>query len=510
MKFLSRGTVAFAVGLLVSTGLATPAHAAETDCVVSIADKSAEEGDTGTSLITFTVTATPDVGVPTGCDGKTISYAFGGGEATKGTGADYTATDDTLTFATATGPRTEEISATIIGDTTIEPDETFTVTLSEPGAGNPDLSIADTTATGTIVNDDFLREGAALTISPTSGPAGTAITVSGTGCEAPTVDVALAASSGQSGSVVAEKKDVAVSGTTDRTFSTTITIPAGSDPALTYTVGAACGSDAYAFKTFDVTAAANVPTGASGYRMVAADGGIFTFGDRVFRGSTGNLRLNKPIVGGATDTSDFDGYWIVASDGGVFTFNAGFFGSLAGQALPAPAVEIEPTSTGKGYWIVLANGKVHNFGDAKHFGDFAGNPLNKPVIGMSVTTTGQGYWIVAQDGGIFSFGDAKFFGSTGNKTLNAPIIDLAPAVDNKGYYLLGADGGVFSFGSADFKGSTGNLKLNAPVVAMLVAPTGAGYWLAASDGGLFTFGAVNFMGSMGGTKLNSPVLDLIN
>ena len=32
--------------------------------------------------------------------------------------------------------------------------------------------------------------------------------------------------------------------------------------------------------------------------------------------------LNKPIVGGATDTSDYDGYWIVASDGGVFTFNA--------------------------------------------------------------------------------------------------------------------------------------------------------------------------------------------
>ena len=251
--------------------------------------------------------------------------------------------------------------------------------------------------------------------------------------------------------------------------------------------------------------------GANGYRMVAADGGIFTFGDRRFHGSTGDLVLNKPIVGGATDISDYDGYWIVASDGGVFTFGAEFHGSLGGQTLPSPAVEIEPTPTGKGYWIVLANGKVYTFGDANFFGDISATRLNKPVIGMSVTPSGQGYWLVAEDGGIFNYGDAEFFGSMGDQKLNAPVIDLAPAVDNDGYYLLGRDGGVFTFGSADFKGSTGSMTLNAPVVAMLVTPSGAGYWLAASDGGIFTFGAgAEFLGSMGGTKLNSPVLDLIN
>jgi hypothetical protein len=252
------------------------------------------------------------------------------------------------------------------------------------------------------------------------------------------------------------------------------------------------------------------PTGGNGYRMVAADGGIFTFGARTFHGSTGDIKLNKPIVGGATDTSDYDGYWIVASDGGIFAFNAEFYGSLGDKQLSAPAVEIEPTPTGRGYFIVLADGTVHPFGDAAFAGDLAGKALNKPIIGMSVTPTGKGYWLVGADGGIFNFGDAGFFGSMGDKKLNSPIIDLAPAVDNNGYYLLGGDGGVFTFGSADFKGSTGDMKLNAPVVAMLVAPTGAGYWLAASDGGLFTFGAVDYLGSMGGTKLNSPVLDLIN
>jgi len=30
---------------------------------------------------------------------------------------------------------------------------------------------------------------------------------------------------------------------------------------------------------------------------VASDGGIFSYGDAVFHGSTGSLTLNKPIVG---------------------------------------------------------------------------------------------------------------------------------------------------------------------------------------------------------------------
>jgi hypothetical protein len=41
---------------------------------------------------------------------------------------------------------------------------------------------------------------------------------------------------------------------------------------------------------------APTPTGA-GYWFVAADGGIFSYGDARFFGSTGDLRLNQPIVG---------------------------------------------------------------------------------------------------------------------------------------------------------------------------------------------------------------------
>jgi hypothetical protein len=41
---------------------------------------------------------------------------------------------------------------------------------------------------------------------------------------------------------------------------------------------------------------AATPTG-DGYWLVAADGGIFTFGDAAFNGSEGGVHLNKPIVG---------------------------------------------------------------------------------------------------------------------------------------------------------------------------------------------------------------------
>ena len=56
-----------------------------------------------------------------------------------------------------------------------------------------------------------------------------------------------------------------------------------------------------------------------GYWLVASDGGVFSFGDATFHGSTGGMTLNKPIVGMAA-TPDGGGYWLVASDGGVFSF----------------------------------------------------------------------------------------------------------------------------------------------------------------------------------------------
>ena len=83
---------------------------------------------------------------------------------------------------------------------------------------------------------------------------------------------------------------------------------------------------------------ATAGTEASGYRLVAADGGVFSFGDASFHGSAGGLHLVAPIVGMAA-TPDGGGYWLVAADGGVFSFgDASFHGSAGGLHLMAPIV----------------------------------------------------------------------------------------------------------------------------------------------------------------------------
>jgi hypothetical protein len=75
-----------------------------------------------------------------------------------------------------------------------------------------------------------------------------------------------------------------------------------------------------------------------GYWLVASDGGIFSYGDATFYGSTGSLQLNRPVVGMAATPSS-QGYWLVASDGGIFNYgDAPFYGSTGGLALRAPVL----------------------------------------------------------------------------------------------------------------------------------------------------------------------------
>ncbi len=63
---------------------------------------------------------------------------------------------------------------------------------------------------------------------------------------------------------------------------------------------------------------AATPTG-KGYWLVASDGGIFSFGDAAFFGSTGAIRAEQADRGHGRD-ADGRGYWLVASDGGIFAF----------------------------------------------------------------------------------------------------------------------------------------------------------------------------------------------
>ena len=244
----------------------------------------------------------------------------------------------------------------------------------------------------------------------------------------------------------------------------------------------------------------------SGYFTVAADGGIFGFGQD-FCGSTGGLVLNKPVVGAAAVPGQ-GGYWLVASDGGVFSFgDAGFFGSTGALHLNAPVVGMAPTPDGQGYWLVASDGGIFSYGDAGFYGSAASAP-GQDIVGMASSPDGQGYWEVSVTGRVFVFGDAVFAGDVSGLHLNGFIVGMTPDPATGGYWLVGSDGGVFSFG-APFFGSTGGLTLNRPVVAMQSSGDGQGYWFVASDGGIFSYGDAPFRGSMGGQHLNAPMVGMV-
>jgi hypothetical protein len=243
----------------------------------------------------------------------------------------------------------------------------------------------------------------------------------------------------------------------------------------------------------------------NGYLTVASDGGIFAFGQD-FCGSTGGIRLNKPVVGMAAVPGQ-GGYWLVASDGGIFNYgDAGFYGSTGSLRLNAPVVGMAATPDGKGYWLVASDGGIFTYGDASFYGSAASIP-GQDIVGMAATPDGQGYWEVSTTGRIFPYGDAVFAGDTTSIHLNGSIVGITPDPVTGGYWLVGSDGGIFAF-NAPFFGSTGNIHLNAPVVSMQSTGDGQGYWFVATDGGIFSYGDAPFRGSMGGQHLNQPMVGM--
>ncbi|TWT49574.1 Calx-beta domain protein [Rubripirellula amarantea] len=106
-----------------------------------------DEGDVDSTAFTFIVTlSTPSTGT------TTVDYAVTGSGSNPADSNDFADTilpSGTVTFAD--GETTQTITVNVTGDTSIEMDEVFTLTLSNPSSGT---SISTATAEGTIRNDD--------------------------------------------------------------------------------------------------------------------------------------------------------------------------------------------------------------------------------------------------------------------------------------------------------------------------------------------------------------------
>jgi kumamolisin len=280
---------------------------------------------------------------------------------------------------------------------------------------------------------------------------------------------------------------------------------------VTLTVSDATGAVGHASFTWHVAALPH------GYWLVGSDGGIFTFGQAAFHGSTGNLQLQRPVVG-MTPTADHQGYWMVATDGGMFAFgDANYYGSLPGlgynpagsglpKALNAPIVAMVASPDGRGYLLVAQDGGVFAFGDAQYHGSCPGIGGCSGAVVAVVPDTGEaGYWAVTQTGHVYPFGNAAHLGQPAG-TLFAPVTGAVASATGHGYLITDIAGDVYAYGDAHVLGGPPFLTPGDGVVGVVADDTGAGYWLASAQGHMFQYGDAPADGSMAGHHLNGPIV----
>ncbi len=118
------------------------------------------EGNSGTTNFLFTASLSA-------ASGQTITVSYQTSNVSAIAGSDYTATSGTLTFAP--GETQKIITVAVIGDTQYEPNETFTVNLSNP----TNVSLNSTAAIGTISNDDPVPTLVVSNVTQSEGNSGT-------------------------------------------------------------------------------------------------------------------------------------------------------------------------------------------------------------------------------------------------------------------------------------------------------------------------------------------------
>jgi hypothetical protein len=196
---------------------------------VSINDVSLNEGNTGTTNFTFNVTLSA-------ASSQTITVGFATADGTATAGSDYVANSGTVTFNP--NVTSQPITVLVNGDTTVEPNETFFVNLSNP----TNATIADNQGLGTIVNDD--GAGCTYSLNPTSqnfpvgGGSNSVQVITQAGCAWTAVSNSFAEIGNEKGKInlFKEYSIIDALGSPEAVFTnpTAITIPSGPGNATPY------------------------------------------------------------------------------------------------------------------------------------------------------------------------------------------------------------------------------------------------------------------------------------
>ncbi|MBT3268768.1 hypothetical protein HN371_16555 [Candidatus Poribacteria bacterium] len=151
--------------------------------LVSVDDALVDEGDAGDTTITFTITLDTVLN-------EDVVVVVDTADGTAVAGEDYVALT-AMEVTLPAGVTSEAVTVTIVGDTAYEPDETFTLVLSNP----MNAVLGNDAATGTIINDDDVPQLAVADAVVEEGDAGVttmefALTLSASQNQAATVHVA--------------------------------------------------------------------------------------------------------------------------------------------------------------------------------------------------------------------------------------------------------------------------------------------------------------------------------
>ena len=535
-----------AVGALVSDtagAVVTTIRDNEAPPVFSIAPApSAPEGDADTGTLDIEISIDVDTEIDV-----MVNYATS--DVTATAGDDYEAAPENATATVPGGTRSTTVPIVINGDTAVEPDETFAVTLSNPVGGT--IGVGE--AVATITDDDRPT----LTLADVSVAEGSTARFTLTLSKAVSTAVSVRVSTAP-GTVQA-----AEAGSDYTPVETTVSFPAGTTEK---TVDVPTRQDSLdeAEETLQLVLSQPVDLSLARTAAVAvitdddAPPVLSMAGDEVQEGdgdATVSFTLSAPsgrhlsVAAATEDRTARAGqdYEPVAArlhfppgttaaslavplhaDDEVEddeTFRVTLVEDPAHLQLAARSATVtitdgigtaEPrgntTPSGKGYVVVRPDGGVQGFGDASDLTSAsAASDPDVEAIAVAITPSAKGYWLLDHVGGVLTHGDARFFGSVAGRKASGDVpagtraVDIAATPSGKGYYVLDEAGGVHAFGDARYLGSLPGLAVRgligtAPAVSIAVTPSGQGYAVLDRAGGVHTFGDARFFGSLPGLR----------
>ena len=140
-------------------------------------------------------------------------------------------------------------------------------------------------------------------------------------------------------------------------------------------------------------------------------------------GGAGTAASHTTRAVGVARTPSGLGGWVVAADGGVFTFGDARLLRVDGRIAPQPADRRHGRDPDRQRLLARRVRRRHLHVRRRALLRLDRRPPPQPADRRDGgDADGRGYWFVASDGGIFTFGDAWFYGSTGGAPPSAPIV----------------------------------------------------------------------------------------